>query len=90
MDGLPAESVQQRVTAFTQVTLDGSRLSDAKAVYLMLNKPQGVVSATKDPEHATVLDLIEHPLKDALHIVGRLDFNSTGLHALNQRRRLVP
>ena len=82
VDGLPAESVQQRVTAFTQVTLDGSSLSDAKAVYLMLNKPQGIVSATKDPKHATVMDLIEHPIKDALHIAGRLDFNTTGLMLL--------
>ena len=79
VDGLPAESVQQRVTALTQVVLDGNTLRNTKAVYLMLNKPQGVVSATKDPEHATVLDLIEHPAKGALHIAGRLDFNSTGL-----------
>ena len=79
VDGLPAESAQQRVTALTQVMLDGKALNDTKAVYLMLNKPQGVVSATKDPKHATVLDLIEHPAKESLHIVGRLDFNSTGL-----------
>jgi 16S rRNA pseudouridine516 synthase len=45
----------------------------------MLNKPKGVVSATKDAKHTTVLDLIDHPQKDELHIAGRLDFNSTGL-----------
>ncbi len=48
VDGLPAKSVQQRVTAFTQVVFDGRALNDTKPVYLMLNKPQGVVSATKD------------------------------------------
>ena len=46
---------------------------------MMLNKPPGVVSATKDLKHTTVLDLIQHPQKNQLHIVGRLDFNTTGL-----------
>ncbi|MGO3164651.1 MAG: 16S rRNA pseudouridine(516) synthase [Sphingobacteriaceae bacterium] len=45
----------------------------------MLNKPRGVVSATKDAKHSTVLDLIRHPQKNELHIVGRLDLNTTGL-----------
>jgi len=45
----------------------------------MLNKPKGVVSATKDGKHSTVLDLIQHPQKNELHIAGRLDFNTTGL-----------
>ncbi len=45
----------------------------------MLNKPRGVVSATKDLKHPTVLDLIQHPQKNKLHIAGRLDFNTTGL-----------
>ena len=45
----------------------------------MLNKPQGVVSATKDLKHATLLDLIQHPQKHELHIAERLDFNTTGL-----------
>ncbi|PCI43827.1 MAG: 16S rRNA pseudouridine(516) synthase [Moraxellaceae bacterium] len=52
---------------------------DKTAVYMMLNKPLGVVSATKDLKHPTVLDLIQHPRKNELHIVGRLDFNTTGL-----------
>ena len=45
----------------------------------MMNKPKGVVSATKDDKHKTVLDLVDHPLKNQLHIAGRLDFNTTGL-----------
>ena len=82
VDGCPAESIQQRVTAFTDVVLDGKPLNHNKPVYLILNKPEGVVSATKDSKHATVIDLIEHPKKDALHLVGRLDFNTTGLMLL--------
>jgi 16S rRNA pseudouridine516 synthase len=44
-----------------------------------LHKPAGCVSATRDPQHPTVLDLIHEPDKDELHIAGRLDFNTTGL-----------
>ncbi|MBE0508090.1 MAG: 16S rRNA pseudouridine(516) synthase [Marinospirillum sp.] len=47
--------------------------------YLMLHKPTGCVSATRDPQHPTVLDWIDTPWKDQLHLPGRLDFNTTGL-----------
>ena len=79
IDGEVAHSVQQKVTEFTHVMLDKLCLRNNKPVYMMLNKPKGVVSATKDAEHVTVLDLVEHPQKDELHLVGRLDFNTTGL-----------
>lgn len=79
LDGIAAESVQQQVTEFTHVELDGHCLQNKHPVYIMLNKPRGFVSATKDPKHPVVLDLIHHPQKDELHIVGRLDFNTTGL-----------
>lgn len=79
VDGVVASSNQQKVTQFTHVELDGHCLQNNKPIYIMLNKPQGIVSATKDSKHTTVLDLIDHPLKDELHIVGRLDFNTTGL-----------
>ena len=49
------------------------------ARYFMLHKPPGCVSATRDPQHPTVLDLIQEPDKEDLHIAGRLDFNTTGL-----------
>lgn len=79
LNGEAAHSIQQQVTEFTHVVLDGQVLNDNNPIYIMLNKPQGVVSATKDPKHTTVLDLFDHPQKHALHIVGRLDFNTTGL-----------
>jgi 16S rRNA pseudouridine516 synthase len=79
LDGRAAHSVQQRVGEFTHVMLDGACLKEDAPVYIMLNKPKGVVSATKDLRHTTVIDLLAHPRKDELHIVGRLDFNTTGL-----------
>jgi 16S rRNA pseudouridine516 synthase len=50
---------------------------------LMLNKPIGILSATKDARHPTVLDLIDHPDKHTLHLAGRLDRSSSGLVLLS-------
>lgn len=44
----------------------------------MLNKPVGTVSATRDDQHKTVIDLLA-PEFQKLHIAGRLDLNSSGL-----------
>lgn len=63
-----------RVELETEVVQQGTR-----ALYLMLNKPAGYVSATVDAEHPTVLDLIDDPDKTELHLAGRLDRYSTGL-----------
>ncbi|MDF1753550.1 MAG: 16S rRNA pseudouridine(516) synthase [Verrucomicrobiales bacterium] len=47
--------------------------------YIMLNKPPGYLSATSDPVHPTVVDLIDLPDRETLHLAGRLDRASTGL-----------
>ena len=70
---------QHRVGPFSRVQLDAELLQARQARYLMLNKPAGVVSATRDSRHRTVLDLLDEPVRDDLHIAGRLDFHSTGL-----------
>lgn len=48
-------------------------------MYFMLNKPQGVVTATKDTNDKTVMDLILVDRKKDLFPVGRLDKNTEGL-----------
>lgn len=60
------------------VEFDG-RLLSAGARYFMLHKPAGVICATRDRLHRTVLDLLDVPNRQALHVVGRLDLDSTGL-----------
>jgi len=68
------------VREFSHVTVDDEILQAGKpARYFMLHKPEGCVSATADPQHRTVLDLLDEPDKAELHIAGRLDFNTTGL-----------
>ncbi|MBL4794046.1 MAG: 16S rRNA pseudouridine(516) synthase [Pseudomonadales bacterium] len=79
VDGLKASSIHQVVGAFSLITFDGDILQNKVARYVMLNKPKGIVSATKDDTHKTVVDLLNCDDRDELHIVGRLDFNSTGL-----------
>ncbi len=46
--------------------------------YLILNKPSGVISATEDPRHTTVIDLVHEPIR-GLYPVGRLDRDTEGL-----------
>ena len=72
---------QFEIGKFTEVTLDGKLLREQPSVYLMLNKPAGYLSATKDDQHPTVMDLLgglqyEY---EGLHIAGRLDRATTGL-----------
>lgn len=83
VDGRVVRDPLHAVTEFSEVRLDQDLLQAGHpARYLMLHKPPGCVSATQDPQHRTVLDLIEVPDKDQLHIAGRLDFNTTGLMIL--------
>jgi 16S rRNA pseudouridine516 synthase len=93
VDGEIATNTQQIIQPFTSVILDNKSLQDNEACYLMLNKPTGVVSATKDKIHKTVIDLLNHPQKGSLHITGRLDLNSSGLLLLtndsNWSRKLM-
>ncbi len=61
------------------IKLDDRVVSLEKHVYIMLNKPKRVITATKDDKHQTVMDLIQHPQKEMLFPLGRLDRNTTGL-----------
>jgi 16S rRNA pseudouridine516 synthase len=79
VDGITATDIGQVITRFSDVRCDGRTTQANTARYLMLNKPSGVVCATVDDQHSTAIDLLEQPWKHQLHIVGRLDFNSTGL-----------
>lgn len=87
VDGAPATSISQVITRFTEVRCDGQPTQLDTPRYLMLNKPRGVVCATEDDQHRTVIDLLAQPWKTRLHIVGRLDFNSTGLVLLTNDGR---
>ena len=50
-----------------------------KGLYFMLNKPAGVISATEDKNHKTVLELFPPEYRKKLVLVGRLDLDTEGL-----------
>jgi 16S rRNA pseudouridine516 synthase len=87
VDAMPETSGTREIDRFSRVELDGEILQSHEAVYLMLHKPAGWLSATTDPLHPTVIELIDHPLRDELHLAGRLDRASTGLLLLTNDGR---
>lgn len=61
------------------VTLDGEALSLKEHIYIMLNKPQGIVSASESETDETVVDLVPDELyRKGLFPAGRLDKDTTG------------
>ena len=59
--------------------MDGREIGYCFYEYYMLNKPQGVVSATEDGRYPTVIQLIEDRKRKDLFPVGRLDVDTEGL-----------
>ena len=71
------------------VIYDGKTITYQKYIYIMLNKPAGVISATEDYKENTVLDLVkEYKYKD-LFPFGRLDKDSVGLLILSNDGKLA-
>ena len=87
IDGVLAHDTQQVIDEFSHVAFDGQVLQANTPRYIMMNKPTGVVSATKDEQHQTVIDLLGSDEDLGLHIVGRLDLNSSGLLLLTNDSR---
>lgn len=62
-----------------EVSLDGEKIILKKHIYIMMNKPQGVVSASEGEKEETVVDLVPDDLyRKGLFPAGRLDKDTTG------------
>lgn len=84
VDGNVCRDGDLDISRFRKVCVDREIIQQAAAAhYLMLNKPAGFLSATRDSVHPTVMELVDPELRDALHIGGRLDRSSTGLLILS-------
>lgn len=58
-------------------------------VYIMLNKPKGVISATEDKEHKTVIDILDENYRTySMFPIGRLDIDTEGLLILTNDGKL--
>lgn len=81
VDDVVVKDAKQHVDTTNQmVTLNGEVIEYREFIYLMMNKPQGVLSATEDSVGETVIDLLE--LEDQVYEpfpVGRLDKDTEGL-----------
>ena len=72
-----------------QIVVDGQTLVYEKFVYYLLNKPKGVISATEDDRHKTVLDLLDDTARQKeVFPVGRLDVDTHGLLLLTNNGQL--
>lgn len=79
--GIVAEKSDMKIDADKdEIALDGNVIGYSEFVYIMMNKPKGVVSATDDGKCETVVDLVPPELfRRGIFPAGRLDKNTTGL-----------
>jgi len=80
VNGTKVTAVGTKVKATDKVEYQGKKLVPGKRIYLLLNKPKGYVTTTKDPhaEH-TVLELVRDATNERIYPVGRLDKSTTGV-----------
>lgn len=81
IDDCPANSLAQNVdTGLQKLVFQGRRIQGYEHNYLMLHKPNGVVTASKDKKLPTVMDLLPPDIQsDQIYAIGRLDRDTTGL-----------
>lgn len=80
VNGKTVKKPESRVDAENDaVTVRGERVTYEEFQYFMLNKPQGVVTATRDRCQKTVLDLLLERRRPDISPVGRLDKDTEGL-----------
>jgi 23S rRNA pseudouridine2605 synthase len=76
------------VDAHDLVEVDGQRVERQPLVYVLLNKPTGIVTTASDPQgRPTVVDIVDHGVR--VVPVGRLDVNTTGAILLTNDGRLA-
>ena len=80
VNGVPEKKTERKIDPETdEVTFDGQTVSYRAMEYIMFYKPQGVISATEDKRHRTVIDLLSGENRSDLFPVGRLDIDTEGL-----------
>jgi 16S rRNA pseudouridine516 synthase len=79
IDDEQAQCGSLKITDDQEIAIEGSIIQLMTTRYFMMNKPAGVVSATKDHNNPTALDLIYEHRNEQLQIAGRLDIDTTGL-----------
>ncbi len=80
VEGVTLRDPSVLVSPDSQIIYNGQVLEYKEYIYILMNKPKGVLSATTDKNKKTVVDLVPDSLKrNKLFPVGRLDKDTTGL-----------
>ncbi|MDO4489782.1 MAG: 16S rRNA pseudouridine(516) synthase [Lachnospiraceae bacterium] len=80
VNGVPAKKPETKVTpGVDEIVAEGIQIPYYEKEYLMLHKPAGVVTATRDNREKTVMDLLPPIRRGDLSPVGRLDKDTEGL-----------
>ena len=79
LDGKVITSGDLKCSDGCAISVDGELISNNKYVYIMMNKPKGVISAAKSADDVTVVDILPQEMKRKnLFPAGRLDKDTTG------------
>ncbi|MCI9337587.1 MAG: rRNA pseudouridine synthase [Lachnospiraceae bacterium] len=90
VNGIPAASPEQKIDELSdEIRFRGEKLQYRKFVYYMMNKPQGVVSASRDNAQRTVVSLLGEDAREDIFPAGRLDKDVTGLLLLTNDGELA-
>lgn len=91
VDGAVCRAADRKVEPETAViAVNGQPLNYRAHLYLMLNKPAGILCVSRDPKARTVVDLVPPELKrGGLFPAGRLDKDTTGLTLLTDDGELA-
>lgn len=80
VDGKVLRDPSVLVDVNSEIVFSGQALEYKKFIYILMNKPKGVLSASNDKARKTVVDLVPPQFKrQGLFPVGRLDKDTTGL-----------
>ncbi|UGU17783.1 rRNA pseudouridine synthase [Sinomicrobium kalidii] len=80
VNGEPVTELGYKVKLTDEVRFDGKVIKPEKKEYILLNKPKGFITTTKDERgRKTVMELVSNASRTRLLPVGRLDRNTTGL-----------
>ena len=79
-DDIKVTRGEAKISEDSKVTVNGQPAEYKKYIYIIMNKPEGILSAATDKRVKTVVDILPENLKrEGLFPVGRLDKNTTGL-----------
>jgi 16S rRNA pseudouridine516 synthase len=90
VNGVQAGDCGMKIDAESaEVLLDGKRINRQGLLYILMNKPAGVVSSTQEKNDRTVVDLLPEELRRGMFPVGRLDRDTEGFLLISNDGKLA-